>query len=39
MLHEGSVVDSGRKYVLRADVMFGKPVAEQPQAEGYCSIL
>eukprot|EP01119_Soliformovum_irregulare_P020824 TRINITY_DN6806_c0_g2_i1.p1 TRINITY_DN6806_c0_g2~~TRINITY_DN6806_c0_g2_i1.p1 ORF type:complete len:235 (-),score=36.70 TRINITY_DN6806_c0_g2_i1:38-697(-) len=41
LLNEGSVVTDGRKYVLRTDIMFGQPSAEEPKPQGWgstCSI-
>ncbi|HEY1191131.1 MAG TPA: 2OG-Fe(II) oxygenase, partial [Gemmata sp.] len=32
-LHEGGVVESGRKYVLRTDVMYGPPAKASGQSE------
>jgi len=38
LLHEGSLVTKGRKYVLRSDILFGK-VSDSPPAEGWsCSL-
>eukprot|EP01118_Nematostelium_gracile_P001613 TRINITY_DN11676_c0_g1_i3.p1 TRINITY_DN11676_c0_g1~~TRINITY_DN11676_c0_g1_i3.p1 ORF type:complete len:145 (-),score=29.82 TRINITY_DN11676_c0_g1_i3:8-442(-) len=36
LLHEGSVVTGGRKYVLRSDILFGKP---SPQQEGWSCLV
>jgi len=38
LLHEGSTVTKGRKYVLRSDILFAKP-QKQPTQEGWsCNI-
>jgi len=37
LLHEGSVVKSGKKYVLRTDIIFSKPT--QASQDSYCSII
>jgi len=38
LLHEGSLVTKGRKYVLRSDILFGK-LSDSPPTEGWsCSL-
>jgi len=39
LLHEGSVVAQGRKYVLRTDILFAKPPPPQPQEQGWSCIV
>jgi len=38
LLHEGSVVTSGKKYVLRSDILFAHPPEEQPAQPWSCQI-
>jgi len=38
LLHEGSIVTSGKKYVLRSDILFSKPLPQQDQSAWSCSI-
>jgi len=40
LLHEGSLVTSGRKYVLRSDVLYGQlKTEEQPQQQSWTSCV
>jgi len=39
LLHEGSVVVKGRKYVIRTDVMFAKPPADSGQQAGWTCVV
>jgi len=32
LLHEGSIVTSGKKYVIRSDILFSKPPPKQDQS-------
>lgn len=36
LLHEGSVVTEGQKYVLRSDVLFGQPEPAVEKEEWRC---
>lgn len=39
LLNEDSVVNSGRKYVLRTDLLFGSSSLQQPQQVSNCHLI